>query len=104
MLTQRTTLFCSARTVRFDSLLFTIWRVSSFTTRKSAAEIHVDAERLIERVATMAAALPDLVTTVRGQIESEGLSHPTIGTLSRRLQARAKSCRNTLKIRATRQI
>jgi serine/threonine-protein kinase HipA len=61
-----------------------------------AAEVRVDPQRLVDRMRSMAAALPELASTIREELEAEGLSHQTIGLLARRLQSRAKLCQARL--------
>jgi serine/threonine-protein kinase HipA len=65
--------------------------------QKLAAELRLDEMKLIDRIRTMAQALPDQVTTIREQIEGEGLSHVTITRLCTRLKTRATACQRLLK-------
>ena len=64
--------------------------------QKLAVELHLDEDRIIDRVRAMAAALPDHATDVQKQIEGEGLSHATIARLSGRLKMRAAACKKNL--------
>ena len=61
-----------------------------------AADVHTNAEALIDRIRAMAAAFPDLVETIQQQVEAEGLSHPIISTLGKRLKSRAGLCQARL--------
>jgi len=61
-----------------------------------AADVRTDRDSLIGRIRTMAAGFPDLVGTIQTKLEAEGLSHPTISALARRLKSRAKLCQTRL--------
>ncbi len=65
--------------------------------QKLAAELRLD-EWIIDRVRTMAQALPDQITTIQGQVEGQGLSHVTITRLCTRLKTRAAACQRLLKV------
>ena len=60
--------------------------------QKMATELRLDEEALIDRVRSMALALPDTVTDVQSKTEGEGLSHETISKLAARLRTRAVGC------------
>jgi serine/threonine-protein kinase HipA len=64
--------------------------------QKLAAEVRTDADSLIARIRVMAAATPDLVAIIQNKVEAEGLAHPTITVLAKRLKSRAKNCRAIL--------
>ncbi|HEY0757842.1 MAG TPA: type II toxin-antitoxin system HipA family toxin [Acidisarcina sp.] len=64
--------------------------------QKFAAELRLDEGLLIDRLKTMAAALPDHAGTILNELETEGLAHETITRLAERLQARAASCAGNL--------
>jgi serine/threonine-protein kinase HipA len=65
-----------------------------------AADVRTDRESLIDRIRTMAAGFPDLVGTIQTKVEAEGLSHPTISALARRLKSRAKLCQTRLETKS----
>jgi hypothetical protein len=44
------------------------------------------------RIRAMAASVPDHATSIRNELEAEGLSHITMTRLAQRLKARAASC------------
>jgi len=48
--------------------------------RKLATDVRIDEELLIARVGVMAARVPDLVATIRKDIEAEGLHHSILRT------------------------
>jgi serine/threonine-protein kinase HipA len=60
--------------------------------RRLVADVRIDGELLIDRIEAMAAGFPDLVETIRKQVEADGLSHPIISALARRLESRARLC------------
>lgn len=65
--------------------------------QKLSAELRLDDAKLIDRIRTMAQALPDQVTTIQQQVEREGLSHVTVTRLSTRLKTRAVDCQRLLR-------
>src|SRR5580658_1423257 len=65
--------------------------------QKLAAELRLDEVTFIDRIRTMAQALPDQVTAIREQIEGQGLSHATITRLCTRLKTRVAACQRLLK-------
>jgi serine/threonine-protein kinase HipA len=65
--------------------------------QKLAAELRLDEVTFIDRVRTMAQVLPDQVTSIREQIEGQGLSHATITRLCTRLKTRVAACQRLLK-------
>jgi serine/threonine-protein kinase HipA len=71
------------------------YRLGNIATRhwrRLAAAVRVDEDVLIARIKAMATEFPDLIAKTRNQIEAEGLVHPTITALSKRIKARADSC------------
>jgi len=64
--------------------------------KKLAAELRLDADSLISRIAEFAELLPVQADEVRKRIEAEGLSHPLIRKLAKALEARAAQCRKRL--------
>jgi len=66
--------------------------------QRLAADVHTDAESLIDRIRAMAAGFPDLIATIQREIEAEGLAHPTISTLALRISSRAKLCQARLEM------
>nr|WP_284701686.1 HipA domain-containing protein [Rhodoplanes tepidamans] len=64
--------------------------------QKFAREMRVDAESLIERLAAMAARLPDAASAARTGAREEGLDMPIIDHLTERLIERAAACRKSL--------
>jgi serine/threonine-protein kinase HipA len=64
--------------------------------RRQAEELGVDADALVHRVDDLAAQLADRVSDVERSMTEEGLTHPLIRRLARRLTARAKTCRRVL--------
>lgn len=64
--------------------------------KKFAAELRLEIDWLLDRVRTMADAFPDHIATIQKKMASDGLSHPTISRLARRLTTRAASCRRIL--------
>ncbi len=60
--------------------------------KRFAADLRLDEVWLMERIRTMATSLPDHATSIRNELEAEGLSHITMTRLAQRLKARAGSC------------
>jgi serine/threonine-protein kinase HipA len=65
---------------------------------KLAAENHVDAERLLTRLRSMVAALPDNVSSVRDAALAHGLHHPLIANLANALHSRASDANRILSL------
>jgi serine/threonine-protein kinase HipA len=65
--------------------------------QKLAAELRLDGTKLIDRIRTMAEALPDRATAIQKQIKGEGLSHVTVARLGTRLRTRAVACQSLLR-------
>jgi serine/threonine-protein kinase HipA len=75
------------------------YRLSNIGLRnwqKFAAELRLNEGLLVDRLKTMAAALPDYAATTLKELESEGVSHVTITRLPDRLKARAALCQRQL--------
>jgi serine/threonine-protein kinase HipA len=64
--------------------------------KKLAAELRLDADRLINGIQMFAEALPDYASSIRARIPAEGLSHALINKLSNALVARSVQCRQML--------
>jgi serine/threonine-protein kinase HipA len=64
--------------------------------QKLAAELRLDDVKLLDRIRTMAQALPDQVATIQERVEGQGLSHVTITRLCTRLKTRAAACQKVL--------
>ena len=69
--------------------------------KKLAAEVRIDSDQLISRIAELVESLPDHASTIKKRVESEGLSHTMIAKLTHQLQSRAKQCRSQLEIAST---
>jgi serine/threonine-protein kinase HipA len=65
--------------------------------KRFATDLRLDEAWLMERIRTMAAALPDHATSIRNELEADGLSHITMTRLAQRLKARAASCLRLLR-------
>jgi serine/threonine-protein kinase HipA len=63
---------------------------------KFAAELRLEIDWLLARMRTMADAFPDHIATIQKTMANDGLSHPTISRLARRLTTRAASCQRIL--------
>jgi serine/threonine-protein kinase HipA len=66
--------------------------------QRLAVELRLDEAKLIDRIGTMAQAMPDQASAIQKQIEREGLSHLTITRLCRRLKTRAVACQRLLQL------
>jgi hypothetical protein len=60
--------------------------------QRFATDLRLDEGWLIERIRTMAASVPDHATSIRNELEADGLSQMTMTRLVQRLKARAASC------------
>jgi serine/threonine-protein kinase HipA len=60
--------------------------------KRFATDLGLDDAWLMERIGTMAASLPGHATSIRNELEANGLSHITMTRLAHRLKARAASC------------
>ena len=75
---------------------YTLSQIGRRQWEKFARDVRLDAEELIERLASMADQLPDHVSAVRAQVRDEGLNHKVVGRLAQQLIARAGDCRKLL--------
>jgi serine/threonine-protein kinase HipA len=66
--------------------------------KKLAAELRIDEDELVQRLRTMAAGMPDYVSTVKRQILDRELKHPIIKRLADVIGARAKHCAELLQM------
>jgi len=64
---------------------------------KLAGEVRRPADEVVERVADIAAGLPDAAEEVRAQAVQEGLAHPMIGHVAARVIERARRCARLLR-------
>lgn len=64
--------------------------------RKLAQELHIDADRLLQRIHGFIVAMPDNASEIEHRMSMEGLNHPLIPRLSRRLVRRAEACQRIL--------
>jgi serine/threonine-protein kinase HipA len=65
--------------------------------QRFAKELHLEEDKLIDRLRTMARAFPDNISAIQKQMKSEGLTHVTINRLARRLTIRVAACQQILK-------
>jgi serine/threonine-protein kinase HipA len=64
--------------------------------RKLAGELHVDANRLIQRISDFARQLADHVPGISRRMAGEGIDHPIIARLADQLTERATTCHEIL--------
>jgi serine/threonine-protein kinase HipA len=69
--------------------------------RKLATELRLDPEEMVERVAQLAAALPDHAAAQRSGRAGEALRHPLLDRLTDALADRARQCQKALTISGT---
>jgi len=65
--------------------------------RRMAQEIRLNPDEVIQRVDDFARQLPDHVADTQRRMTKEGIDHPLIARLSRRLTVRAAACRKILR-------
>jgi serine/threonine-protein kinase HipA len=65
---------------------------------KLASDLRLNVEATVGRVMALAEALPDLAHDMQRQAQAEGLPHPVVARLVRRLSTRAKECARRLQI------
>jgi serine/threonine-protein kinase HipA len=70
--------------------------IGSRNWQKFAVELRLDGAELSKRIKDMAVSLSDHAAEVVKELESEGLSHVTIGRLAARVRTRVVSCRRLL--------
>jgi serine/threonine-protein kinase HipA len=66
--------------------------------QRLATELRIDDAKLIDRIRTLAQAIPYQATAIQEQVEGEGLSHVTIARLCKRLKTRAIACQRLLQL------
>ena len=64
--------------------------------KRLAAELRLDVDSLISRIAGFADSLPTLARELCERVAAEGLSHPLIARLAKALEIRAAQCRKRL--------
>ena len=65
--------------------------------RRMAEEIRLDPDRVIQRVDDFARQMPDHIADTQRRMTNEGIEHPLVARLDRRLTARATVCRKILR-------
>ena len=65
--------------------------------RRQAEELKVDADELVGRVDDMARRIADAIPEIDQRMTEEGLTHPLVHRLARRLVTRAAACRKVLR-------
>jgi len=58
-----------------------------------AQDIRLDPDKVIQRVDNLARQMPDHIADARRRMTKEGIDHPLIARLARRLKTRATTCR-----------
>lgn len=64
--------------------------------QKLAGEVRLDRQEVVQRVAAIADAIPANLPEVAGKLKKEGLTHPILPQLEKKLAARAALCRKLL--------
>ncbi|HUO04317.1 MAG TPA: type II toxin-antitoxin system HipA family toxin [Candidatus Binataceae bacterium] len=64
--------------------------------RRLAAEVRIAEDSLIDRIRSMAGEIPNHAADIQRQLADQGLSHPLIVSLARKLRERANACRSLL--------
>ncbi len=64
--------------------------------RKLAQELHISPDKVLARILAFAAQLPDHAAAIESRMTAEGMNHPLIPRLTRRLVTRAQACRRIL--------
>jgi len=65
--------------------------------RKLARDIRLDPDKVIQRVDNLARQMPDHIADTQRRMTKEGIDHPLIARLARRLTTRAATCRRILR-------
>lgn len=76
---------------------YRLQRVGLREWRKLFAEVKLDADVFVSRIAQMAHAIPDHVADIARQIGATGLKHEVIGRLATRLTGRSRLCAKQLR-------
>jgi serine/threonine-protein kinase HipA len=64
--------------------------------QRTAEELRLDPERLIQRVTDLAAQMPDRVADIQRQVAQDGINHPLVSGLAEGLIRRAADCQRVL--------
>lgn len=71
--------------------------ISKEQWKKLAAELRLDPDRVLTRIAAFAEALPHHALEIQRRVVSEGLSHPLMTKLANTVAVRAAQCRRILR-------
>jgi serine/threonine-protein kinase HipA len=66
--------------------------IGLYEWEKLAAELSLDADSVVQRVANLALRVPDLASTLHAREKQAGLTHPVVDRLVAALCQRAKKC------------
>jgi serine/threonine-protein kinase HipA len=75
---------------------YKLWNIGVRQWQKLAKEVRLDEEAMLGRVTEMAQAIPEQVTQMADRMKREGLKHPILEKLEKKLSARAAHCRKLL--------
>ncbi len=65
--------------------------------RRMAEELHLDPDKVVQRVDDLATQLADQAPDIERRMTQEGITHPLIPRLAKRLATRAAACRKILR-------
>lgn len=65
--------------------------------RRMAEQAYLDTDKAVQRVSAFAAQLADHVSDIQRSMAGEGIDHPLVRRLARRLTTRAAACQRVLR-------
>lgn len=75
---------------------YRIQKIGAREWRKFAVDFKLNPDALVAKIVTMARAIPDLIADIARQSRADGLKHPVIDRLMKRLLARTQLCTKRL--------
>jgi serine/threonine-protein kinase HipA len=75
---------------------YKLWNIGVRQWQKLAKEVRLDEQGVLSRVREMAQAIPEQIAQVANRMKREGLKHPILEKLEKKLSARVAHCRKLL--------
>jgi hypothetical protein len=73
-----------------------LWRIGKKEWESCARELRIPAKELLDRIAQMAASLPEAVERAAHRLANDGINHPVIPNLVECLLAHSMKCVETI--------
>jgi serine/threonine protein kinase HipA of HipAB toxin-antitoxin module len=71
---------------------YRLWRIGKKEWESCAREIRISSKELLDRIALMAASLPEAVERAAHRLANDGINHPVIPNLVECLLAHSRKC------------